>query len=170
MTTQWPDSCTFEGRRWVIEQWEGARSCIPTNEQLDIKTETRSTANWSGRIDHFLIHHDVLHLFKIEVTRPAEEEGKCPIGARREIVLRYEPIEVFDFHQNESQVEVREQKTEYLVFDKLVIPFTGLLHLSYPFFDYWEVPWPFRDEEEREEAEAMVLSFENGLLLDAFPP
>ena len=62
MTAQVPDSITVDGRRWVIEEWDGERDCIPANESLGFRTVSPATNNWRGRIDHFLIWHDRLLL------------------------------------------------------------------------------------------------------------
>jgi hypothetical protein len=161
MTTQWPDSCTFDGRKWAIEHWNGPTGCVPTNEQLGFRTVSPSTANWSGRIDHFLVHRGQLYLFKVEVTLAPEDKGVLPFGSRREIVLCYEQLEVHD--NRGMRMEERERRYEYLVFDDLIIPFTGSLHLRYPFFDHWEVPWPIDDEDEQT-TEEVILDFEDGWL------
>ena len=68
MTTQVPDTCMFDGRKWAVEKWDGNYSAIPTNEGLGIETTAESSANWSGRIDHFIVHRDKLYLLKIEVN------------------------------------------------------------------------------------------------------
>lgn len=159
MTTQAPDSCTFDGRKWVIEHWEGPQDCVPTNEQLGFRTISTSTANWSGRIDHFLIHRGRLFLFKVEVTLDPADTGVLPFGARRAIVLRYEHWEVHD--DRGMRMEEREHRTEYLVFDDLPISFTGALHISYPWFDHWELPWPISEQDE-ETTEQRTLVFVDG--------
>jgi hypothetical protein len=162
MTAQWPDSCTFDGRKWVVEHWEGSQHCVPTNEQLGFNTVSPSTANWTGRIDHFLVHRGRLYLFKIEVTLPPENESIRPLGARRETLIHYEQWTVCD-GQGERQEE-RQKRYEYFVYDDLLIPFTGRIHLTFPFFDYWEVPWPLQDEDE-ETLDETVLEFSEGVLL-----
>lgn len=161
MTAQLPDSCTFDGRKWVIEHWDGPETCVPTNELLGVNTVSPSTANWSGRIDHFLVHHGRLYLFKIEVTLAPGSEDILPQGARRETVVRHEQLTVCD--KQGTRQEVRPRRSDYFVYDNLFIPFTGHLHLSYPFFDYWEVPWPLQDEDE-ETLEEIVLEFQDGVL------
>lgn len=163
MTAQIPDSCTIDGRRWVIESWNGDHDCVPPNESLGFRTWSPATNNWAGRIDHFLLHHGRLMLFKVEVTLPDEDAGLLPFGARREIVLRYDQMEVHD--RQGMRMEQRERRFEYFVFDDLYIPFTGTLHLSYPYFDYWEVPWPI-DDEEGETSDEVVLEFEEGQVID----
>ena len=40
MTTQIPDSCMIDGRRWVIESWNGDHVCVPPNESLGFRTVT----------------------------------------------------------------------------------------------------------------------------------
>ncbi len=68
MTEQVEVTCTFEGKKWNIESWEGPCDCIPSNESLGFATVSPSTANWAGRVDHFLVFKGQLFLFKIEVT------------------------------------------------------------------------------------------------------
>lgn len=163
MTTQFPNSCTFDGRKWEIEDWDGPTDCIPTNDQLGFQTVSTSTANWSGRIDHFLVHHGQLYLFKVEVNLAPENKGILPFGSRREIVLRYEQMEV---HGDKGMRLVEnEVRYECLIFDDLIIPFTGAVYLSYPFFDPWEIPWPIEREDE-ESSQKRVLIFKKGVLLD----
>ena len=164
MTEQFPDSCTFEGRKWVIEQWNGDTQGIPTNEQLGIRTESPSTANWLGRIDHYLVHQRLLYLFKMEVSLPVDDRDQLPYGAMREVVSRYEPIEVTD--SKGTRIEIRDQRIEYFIFHDIVVPFTGNMFLSFPFFDHWEVPWPIEDTDE-EITDEVVLEFLNGVLVEA---
>lgn len=159
MTIQWPDSCTLDGRKWVIEDWDGPREGIPTNEQLGFRTVSASTANWAGRIDHFLVHRDLLYLFKVEVTLHPEDADLLPFGARREVVTRHERYEVHD--GNGMHLEDRPRRSEYLVFDDLIVRFTGRLKLSYPFSDHWEIPWPICDEDE-ETKDELRLNFKDG--------
>lgn len=161
MTTQVPDTCTFDGRTWSIEQWDGDISVVPSNESLGIITRSVSTANWSGRIDHFVVFRDKLFLLKIEVNLAEESRTFLPKGAQREVLIRFENMHVFD-KQGERD-EIREHRFEYLVFHDLAIPYTGDLYLSYPCIDYWELPYE-ADEGDDDRAD-MVLSFEAGLVV-----
>lgn len=162
MTAQIPDSLTFDGRKWVIEEWDGDSDCIPPNQSLGFETISPATNNWAGRINHFLVHRDSLLLFKIEVTLHPDNKGILPFGARREVVTQYEQLE--HWGENGMQMIQRPREYEYLVFDDLEIPFTGTLTLSYPYFDYWEVPWPIEDDEYEPQRRAEA-TFENGVLL-----
>ncbi len=161
MTAQIPDSCVFEGRRWVVPDGEIDEGVLPTNEDLGIETVTDSTANWSGRIDHFIVHEERLFLFKIEVNLAEASRGVLPKGARREIVLRYEPQEVYDHLGHRT--EVTEFRTENLVFDNLPLRFSGTMDLSYPYSDGWERPMTSDNPIEERSARA-TLSFEDGKL------
>jgi hypothetical protein len=163
MTAQVPDSLTIDGRRWVVDEWIGDRDCVPPNESLGFRTVSPDTNNWRGRIDHFLVWHDRLLLFKVEVTLHPEDKGVLPFGARREIVQRYDQLESWDSAGMKMVQRLREY--EYLVFDDVNVDFTGSIQLSYPYFDYWDVPWPIAeaDEEPQRRAEAV---FEAGRLLD----
>lgn len=160
MTTQIPDTCIFDGRKYAIEGWEGNTDCIPSNENLNIETSSPHTANWSGRIDHFIIHQDRLYLFKIEVNLVKPCQDNLSQDVRREVLLRYEPMLVTD--GKGTRIESREYRFEFLIFDDLIVPFTGELYLSYPYGDLWEQP--LISEESDEEIEQVVLSFEDGLL------
>jgi hypothetical protein len=163
VTTQAPDSVTFEGRKWVIESVKGDWSCVPSNESLGFRTVSAQTDNWAGRIDHFLIWFHTLLLFKVEVTLHPEDVGILPFGSRREIVMRYDQVELWD---NEGmRMEQRLRQYEYLVFDDVEVAFSGSLALSWPYFDYWEVPWPISDKDEMSKLEA-VAKFEDGQLIE----
>ena len=161
MTAQIPDTCIFDGRKYAIEAWEGNTDCIPSNENLNIETSSRHTANWSGRIDHFMVHQDRLYLFKIEVNLVKPHQDNLTQDVRREVLLRYEPMLVTD--GKGTRIESREYRFEFLIFDDLIIPFTGELYLSYPYGDLWEQPLT-SEEENDEESEEVVLTFEDGLL------
>lgn len=163
MTTQIPDSITVDGRRWVIEDWDGARECIPSNESLGFRTVSPATDNWLGRIDHFILSRGCLLLFKVEVTLHPDDKGILPFGSRREIVQRYEQIEHWGDGGMKMVQKLREQ--EYLVFDDLNVYFTGTLQLSYPYFDFWDIPWPITAEDEVTQQGAKAV-FAGGRLLD----
>jgi hypothetical protein len=160
MTMQVPGSCIFEGRKFVIEHWDGSTDCIPSNEELGISTISPSTANWSGRIDHFLVYHGKLYLFKIEVTLDPDKKHSLPDKVRREVQLRYQKMHWTD-SQGQRIIE-QEYRYEFLIYDDLVIPFTGSLRLSYPYLDCWNVPC--QDEDDEETAEEIVLVFVEGVL------
>jgi hypothetical protein len=160
MTVQIPGTCFFDGRKYAIEAWKGNAECIPSNESLNIETSSPHTANWSGRIDHFMIHQDRLYLFKIEVKLLKPYLDSSTQEIRREVLLRYEPMLVTD--SKGTRIESREYRFEFLIFDNLTIPYTGELHLSYPYGDLWEQP--LTSEEYNEEIEQVVLRFEDGLL------
>jgi len=163
MTEQLQDSCDFDGRRWAIEQWHGAIDCIPSNDQLNLRTIWPATNNWRGRVDHYLIHRRHLHLFKIEVSLNPKRRPSAPYGvSRREINYRFEPIEVHD--ERGTRAEIRRWRYDIYVYDDLVVPFTGKMRLSRPYFDYWEAPWPLDDDDEKVIEETLLL-FENGLLI-----
>lgn len=162
MTTQVPDTCMFDGRRWAIEQWKGDYSMIPSNEDLGIRTVTESTANWGGRIDHFMVYRGKLYLLKIEVNLDEDHRYKLPEKAQREVLCRYEKIVSFD--KDGERETIGEHRFEYLVFHDLFIPYTGELFLIYPCIDPWEQPYD-GDEGDDERAE-MLLTFEEGVLME----
>lgn len=161
MTTQIPDSLTLDGRKWEIECWDKSIGCIPSNQSLGFETISPGTNNWAGRIDHFLVLHDKLMLFKVEVTLHPENKGVLPFGARREIVVRYEQLT--HWGKDGMKMIERPREYEYLVYEDLVIPYTGTVTISYPYFDYWEVPWPIQDEDEETTMRAAV-TFKDGVM------
>ena len=138
MTLQIPDTCTFEGRRWAIEHWDGNHTRVPVNEDLGIRTVSPHTANGSGRIDHFVIWNQQLYLFKVEVNLEDLYQVQLSERVRREVLVRYEPLNYFD--RDGERTAIREYRFEFLIFDDLAIPFSGILHLSGPYFEDWDVP------------------------------
>jgi hypothetical protein len=169
MTAQIPDTCTWQGKKWSIKSWDGNRSSIPSNDELEINTDVESSANWSGRIDHFLVYKKKLYLLKIEVNCNDKVELIQPKNAMREVVIRYE--------NRWSDIEgtkrvVKEHRFEYLVFHDLFIPYTGDLFLSSHFFDSWEIPtsvMELDDEDEDEDEDCQEdwrLVFRQGILID----
>lgn len=163
MTVQIPDTCTFDGRRWAIEKWDGDHGVVPTNEELGIVTTTASTANWGGRIDHFTICKRRLYLLKIEVMLARDQPLVLPKGAQREVLYRYETMHLFD--NNGEREDIREHRFEYLVFHDLKVPYTGGLYLSRPYIDLWDQPL---DADDADEARVeMVMSFHAGVLVNA---
>lgn len=164
MTDQVPDRLMFDGRLWSIIEWVDGEPVRPTNEQLGIRTVTRSTANWGGRIDFFQVFRDKLHLFKVEAELPKEDENLVPFGARKEVRLIYEPLE--SHGPNGLRMIHREHRHTFFIFDDLQIPYTGELAIEYPVWDPWEVPWPL-DDAELDPIYRATLEFENGLLINA---
>ena len=155
MTEQVTDTCTINGRLWSLDDWEGDFDVIPTNQQLGFDTVSRSTANWAGRIDHFLVFKNQLYLFKVEVELADKDKNLIPFGARREIRKIYEPVEV---HDNDG-VHYRENVyvQHYFIYDDLKIKFTGSLLLSFPYWDPWEYPWPLDSDDIEPSQEAEVV-------------
>lgn len=153
----------LDGRRWAIERWSGDFSAIPSNEDLGIETVSTSTANWSGRIDHFMVFRGRLYLIKIEVNLAEDSRDRLPEKAQREVLCRYEKMWSFD--KDGERATIREHRFEYLVFHDLFIPFTGELLLTYPYIDYWERPYDADDDDADENIE-MLLTFEDGMLME----
>jgi len=142
MTIQAADSCTVDGRNWLVMDWAGDRACVPGNASMGFDTVAPHTGNWSGRIDHFYMVDCRLMLFKMEVSLAPEYAGFVPPGARREVVLRGDWREAYSGdHQYREFIE---RRTEYFVFDDLQVAFTGRLHLGHPDRDKWQRPWPDR--------------------------
>lgn len=158
MTDQIPDICTFEGRKWSIDRWKGNHSCVPSNEELRIRTASPHTANWSGRIDHFLVWNKQLYLLKVQANLKKDMGIAISDQIRREVLVRYEPMQHFD--DAGERTEVREYRFEYLLFDDLSIPFTGALHLSGPYYEDWDIPGIATDHEP--ESSRAILVFDSG--------
>lgn len=156
------DSCTFDGRRWAIEDWQGYHSCAPSNEDLGIETASPATNNWAGRVDHFALVRGWLYLFKVEVSLASDFDRARLGGRRRELLIRYEPMERFD--NTGRHTIVREWRFENLVLDDCRIRFTGSLRLSHPYGDSWESPTSGDSDEAN--SETATLEFENGELIE----
>lgn len=166
MTEQIPDSCTITGRQWEIEEYQGSLDCIPTSESLGFTTRMESSANWSGRIDHFLVHRNRLFLFKIRVNLDDSSAGVTPSGARLEEVTQHEPVTVY--RDGPPTREYRLLRQRLFVFDDLTIPFTGAMRVSRPYFDPWNLPWPVQDGD-WDPAEQRTLLFVRGFLASVIP-
>lgn len=164
MTDQVPDRFMFDGRLWSVIAWLEAEPPVPTNEQLGIRTVSRSTANWSGRIDVFQVFRDRLYLFKVEAELPEEDESLVPFGARKEVRLIYEPLE--SHGPDGLKMIHREHRHTFFIFDDLEIPYTGEVVIEHPVWDPWDFPWPL-DEAELDPIYRATLKFEDGVLIDA---
>lgn len=164
MTEQIPDRCHFDGREWSIEEWEGNRWVIPTREQLGLKTSVRSTANWDGRIDHFLVYRDDLYLLKIEVDLSADAQDDLPLGQRKETLLRYEPIYVHDDRGERDEHQLH--RTDTLIYDNLMIPYLGTIILVHSAYGYSELPSDAEHDDYTSTLRAR-LTFERGKLMES---
>ena len=58
----------FEGRRWAIEDWQGKRNSIPSNEDIGIEIVSVATNNWAWRVDHFAVVQGRLYLSRFRST------------------------------------------------------------------------------------------------------
>jgi len=163
MTEQIRDTCSFNGKQWNIESWNGADDCIPSSKSLGFTTVPSTTADWEGRVDHFLVFKGQLFLFKIEVNLSPENKDITPAGARRETRLIHEPLTIFDKKGERNSVRIHEY--QYFIFDNLKMSFTGELELSYPIGDPWGYPWPL-GEEDLEPIEFLTLYFEKGVFIE----
>jgi hypothetical protein len=165
MTAQIPDTCLFDGRHWDIQEYNGNMNVIPSNTVLGIHTITESTANWSGRIDHYIVYHERLYLFKIHVVMPNSWKYLIPRHCRRELVIRTERMIWTD------SVGTREKLQHYrivnLIFDDLIVYFTGDLIMEYPHYDPWSYPQSAYLEDDLISSKRATLSFEFGTLVDS---
>ena len=127
-------------------------------------TITESTANRSGRIDHYLVYHGQLYLFKVQVTMPEAYKDHIPRRGRRETIIRTERMTRID------SIGTREvfldSKIVNLIFDDLIVHFDGNLVMGYPTYDPWEHPASV-DEEDSLFSKRSTLSFRSGKLVDS---
>jgi hypothetical protein len=167
MTTQVADTCFFDGRRWMIEKYGGLDKIVPRSQELGFKTVSRSTANWSGRVDHFIVHNRFLYLHKIEVKLHPDYEDFVPEGAGKEVVLRYEPATICDSQGCRQSWWTHEFL--YFVFGggNLKLKYTGELSLLYPHIDLWEIPATDKEDDE-DYSKSAILSFKDGELIDHY--
>lgn len=165
MTEQIPDTCMFERRLWDIEELDGNVQVIPSNSVLGISTTTQSTANWSGRIDHFLVHHNLLYLFKVSVHLSKGWAHHVPRGVRREIIIRTERTEWHDVVGTRTRFV--HNKLVNFIFDDLLVHFTGTMRLVGPSIQQWELPQAGFQDEDLCHSEGMVLTFHSGEIQEA---
>lgn len=163
MTQQISSTCMFDGRTWKVDDENDLGVYVPSSDTLGFSTVMESTANWSGRIDHFLIHNQQLHLFKIEVNLPKNARNLCPPGVRRERTILYEPVTIYRDGSTESSERVHEYI--YFIYDDIQIEYSGELVLLYPSGNAWELPWPIEDED-IEPTLLARLQFRQGTLAD----
>lgn len=159
MTMQTPDVIQFDGREYVILSWKGDTDCIPNNEDLGFDTSMQSTANWSGRIDHYGVWSGELYLFKIDVTLEDPDNTPTPAEARREVLFRYEPLT-----DAEGRSIVREFRHDFFVYEDLKLPFTGRIILARS-DDPWARPQAAPDEDSEA---AFALELCNGVVEDFY--
>ncbi len=66
MTAQMMDQCVYDGATWcVCSMPSGMR---PSSESLGIRTSMEHTANWSGRVDTYVIADDRVMLQSVRAT------------------------------------------------------------------------------------------------------
>lgn len=160
MTVQVPDTIKFEGRNYIVLGWEGDTGCIPSSESLGLCTVMETTANWSGRIDHYGVWGNELYLFKIEVTLESPADTLTPPNARREILLRYEQF--FDFEGRPTQL--REYRQDFFIYEDLKLPFSGCIIVERN-----ENSWTKPEAAAEEEAQAaFVIELRNGVVADVY--
>lgn len=165
MTDQVPNTCVFQGRRWDILDFDGNTEVIPTNKILGIYTVMESTANWAGRIDHFMIYYGKLYLFKVEVCLSNHIQNlSIPKNARREIITRTERVIKVDSRGEREALQ--DYKITNLIFDDEIVKFNGEIVLEYPHIDPWEYPQSAYNDNDMNYTERSTLCFANGELID----
>lgn len=160
MTAQVPDTLHFQGREYSVLQWQGSTDCIPASEALGFTTVSPSTANWSGRIDHYGVWGDELYLFKVEASLENPADTPTPPHARREVLLRYEQLVDFEGRPTTQ----REYRYDFFVYENLKLPFTGSIVVVRE-EDDWDRPQAAPDEEP---GVPLVIEFHAGRVVDFY--
>lgn len=128
MTEQAPDVLRIDDQEWAIREWNGPRDGIPASEALGFATKMHGTANYSGRIDTFVVDEGRLRLHMINAHLTAEHTDFMPADGAREDVTRRSWSRVLkgDTWEREEWTS----KRTLLYFSALWIPFTGRIALS----------------------------------------
>ncbi len=169
MTEQIVDTCLYDGRTWEVEDLGSLVTLVPSSESLGFDTILSSTANLSGRVDHFVIWQDELYLHKMEVNLAPEYIDHVPsydgISAGKEVVTRYEPMTRTD--SEGTRDDWWKHEFVYFVFGggNLKIKGTGEIRLLYPHIDLWEIPYTDDEEDLFTKQVRAVLTFDNGQLV-----
>jgi hypothetical protein len=147
VTTQDPDTCSFDGRIWDIGDHCELYKFVPTSKSLGFKTVSASSSNWSGRIDHFLVYNCLLFLHKIQVNLHPDDANFIPSNAGKEVVERYEPFTNFTGSEQEQKIVMRRQVSFVFAGGDFKLTYTGDLVLFYPHMDLWEIPATQEEED-----------------------
>lgn len=181
MTEQIPDTCRIDGKMWLIESWKGAHWVIPTTEQIwditgnNFDLQSNSSANWSGRIDHYVIENGTLYLFKVEVNLAEtietlefeivdadshlklEPDPRLPSGYRIEEITLFQPM------QKDDKSSYWATKINRILFEDLMIPYSGKLYLYRSCEPTWEMPLSIDFDESNEER--LTITLDRGMVI-----
>lgn len=168
MTEQIADTISFDGRQWMIcEEVGELQSIAPSDAQLGIRPVSTSTANWSGRTDHYIVFCNQLFLHKVEVQQALDDWKYLPPGACREERTIYPQWESHD--GSGMRIVERPEKAFFYVFDDLFIPFSGTVTGVWPFWNWWDFPMAGEYDFEKvlSPKQEHFLEFEDGELISS---
>lgn len=123
MTAQIMDSVTYRDLLWSLCKVDFDNWPVPSNEKIGIKCEMESTANYSGRINYFLIdRQNRLTFIKAQVNLSEGQENFIPTNGYREEVKRIY-----------SNKKMKPELTIFLGFPPIKLNYTGIMELGRQF-------------------------------------
>ena len=128
MTAQKMSTLRYEDQDWSVCEISGNPDSIPSSTQLGFETEMKSTANHSGRIDHYLVQDGKLLLWKIEVNLTNEHRAFVPDNGGRETLISEYWCQTLG-----GASELYKSAEVCLVYNELRIPLTGRIVLGRDF-------------------------------------
>ncbi len=132
MTAQVMDTIRIDDQEWQLCEWQGP-NVTPSSASLGFETEEESTANYSGRVDHFVVDKGKLLLSHVDANLTAASRDFVPDGGAREDITRRAWVEeltggVGDFLSGGRGKWTPKLSTDSRVvlhFRDLRVPFTG---------------------------------------------
>lgn len=131
MTAQIMDRISVNDQEWLLCEWRGPE-ITPSSESLGFETEMESTANYSGRVDHFVVDEGKLRLSHVDANLTAESRDFIPDGGAREDITRRAWVEqVTDISdllrggRGKTKPVLDTSTSVVLYFRALWVPFTG---------------------------------------------
>ena len=167
MTEQVPDTITVDGRLWMItDQDDSLRSIVPSDKELGIRPISTSTANWRGRVDHYIVFCERLFLHKVEVDKMVDQWKYLPPGARREERTIFPQWESHD--GDGMRIVERSERSFFYVYDDLLMPFSGAITAVWPYWNWWDFPMAgqYDIEELLAPEQEIFLEFLDGTVID----
>lgn len=167
MTEQVPDAITVDGRQWIVtDGGDNLREFPPSDKELGIRPISTSTANWRGRIDHYIVFCERLFLHKVEVNQMVDAWKYLPPGARREERTIFTQWERHD--REGMRIVERPERSYFYVYDDLLIPFSGTISGVWPYENWWDFPMAgqYDIEEVLAPEKEIFLEFSDGAVTD----
>jgi hypothetical protein len=131
MTAQIMDKIRIDDQDWALCEWIG-ENVVPSSESLGFATEMESTANYSGRVDHFVVDEGRLRLSHVDAHLAEASRDFVPKDGGREDIKRtywaHLVTDVTDLLRGGGGKIKRELSTStrvVLYFEELWVPFTG---------------------------------------------